>query len=329
MVDVTYQFSGFSQQFLIDGKPLSSESEIEVISLEAGLQASLDWKKEKQRAVDAIQQGKYLLWEFKMGLFSGLLLSLSDETQQLSLSLAVEHFSKTLWKQFSEKTCGVIFYHGSLDFASHFPWDSFQERKYEEWRGDTADSSFLRRMFCQEVCVEYLSFLVSALPEEVTPFVILEPSYLCQEMDILRFSSPESYPYMQVVIKGNFFKRFYCRAPILEWSEKTLFLEASQQLSVGLCLPSRKMDREEPWQKCVEALKPASPLRKKFQFPWLLLNENALTHQWDGLEVIIVASEGVSPQAKRKLHGFCAAGGTVITLDHPQELTTDSLNALT
>jgi hypothetical protein len=39
--------------------------------------------------------------------------------------------------------------------------------------------------------------------------------------------------------------------------------------------------------------------------------ESLLTEQWDGLDEIYVLSEALTPQGKRKLLGFEAAGGKV------------------
>jgi hypothetical protein len=60
------------------------------------------------------------------------------------------------------------------------------------------------------------------------------------------------------------------------------------------------------------------------QTPFRIVPEYYLINQWDGLDSLIVLSSTINAQAKRKLQGFCAAGGTILTLgellDLPHEI---------
>jgi hypothetical protein len=52
---------------------------------------------------------------------------------------------------------------------------------------------------------------------------------------------------------------------------------------------------------------------KKRSISFKLIAESQLTSQWDGLDYLLYSPTGLSTQGKRKLQGFCAAGGTVVS----------------
>jgi len=75
---------------------------------------------------------------------------------------------------------------------------------------------------------------------------------------------------------------------------------------VGLCLPANAED--SLIEKMDRFL--ATTLAR-------LIPEEKLNEEWNGLDRLVVFSEALSPQGKRKLLGFIAAGGTVATIGHP------------
>ncbi len=45
-----------------------------------------------------------------------------------------------------------------------------------------------------------------------------------------------------------------------------------------------------------------------------IIPETYLTTEWHGLDYLIVDPDSLSSQGFRKLQGFCAAGGTIVSL---------------
>src|SRR5436853_6416534 len=71
-----------------------------MIDLDGRLQSDLDWKKARSQAHQAVERGYSVLWNMNMGLFGELLHLLTSQSQFLSLTIALEHFRDSLWKEF-------------------------------------------------------------------------------------------------------------------------------------------------------------------------------------------------------------------------------------
>ena len=44
-----------------------------------------------------------------------------------------------------------------------------------------------------------------------------------------------------------------------------------------------------------------------------MIYENLLTHEWDGIDKLIIFPQALTEWARRKIRGFVAAGGEIIT----------------
>ena len=86
--------------------------------------------------------------------------------------------------------------------------------------------------------------------------------------------------------------------------------------TVGVCLPSLEHCRPSQYGGLREAFNWLSLA----EIPYRIVPEGLLTTDWDGLDDLIVVPNGVSLQGKRKLQGFCAAGGTIVSLGHEMGL---------
>ena len=100
------------------------------IPLDATLRSDLLWKQERQAAEKYIQQGLRIFWDIHFGLFN---LPIANQPQFLSLSLALEHFRDTLWKEFRQQTVGLCLYRGSANFSLGFVWNEEQLNNLREW----------------------------------------------------------------------------------------------------------------------------------------------------------------------------------------------------
>lgn len=311
------------------------------IHLDGRVQSDLDWKKARAQAQEAIELGYNLMWDMDMGLFAGLAQPLTHQSQFLSLTLGLEHFRDSLWKEFKSQTVGISLFRGSADFSHHFRWDDHQECNLRNWLQDIhvpqlaalelsqmmqqEEGKQFVRLYCRDVAVEYLSLLATRLPDTLPAYLFLDtfllPRSLTSEMQLL---NPERFDRLHLALKGH-------QLPFhaIGWDIPTnqgysgysmMDLPNHQEATIGVCIPPMNVYQSQHYQGLEEGI---LALKKK-SFPFKLIAECHLTSQWDGLDYLLYSPSGLSAQGKRKLQGFCAAGGTVIStgnlLDLPHEM---------
>lgn len=269
-----------------------------IIRMDGRINSDLDWKGAAVQAAKAIENGLAILWEINLGLFDQLKLPLESQTQFLSLTLSLEHFRDTLWKEFSYHSIGLILYRGSADFSQFFQDDSDQLGHFEEWLNEHFSTKYKNRselaaFFFRDVAVEYLSLLAMRLPEFIPAYLALDASSLTIERQ-LQLLNPDRFDLFQLIIKGS----------------ELPFKVVGDEIKVGVCLPLMDCYDPDQWRGIEEAIR---QLREK-SIPYKLISESRLITRWEGLDYLIFAPEGLSSQGKRKLQGFCAAGGTVVSV---------------
>jgi hypothetical protein len=311
------------------------------IHLDGRVQFDLDWKKGREQAQFAVEKGYALMWNMQMGLFNDLIHPLTHQSQFLSLTLALEHFRDSLWKEFKSQTLGLILFRGSVDFSNGFRWDEHQEQNLRHWLQEinlphlaSLDVSQLMqhgegkqfiRLYCRDVAIEYIALLATRLPDSLSAYLFLDTQVLSRsllsEMQIL---NPERFDRLHLALRGH-------QLPFnaIGWEEPTaqgfsgyslVDLPAVQTASIGICIPPMHFYHPQHYQGLEEGI---LALQKE-SIAFKLIAESHLTAQWDGLDYLLYSPTGLSTQGKRKLQGFCAAGGTVIStgnlLGLPNEL---------
>ncbi|CUI17141.1 conserved hypothetical protein [Candidatus Protochlamydia naegleriophila] len=318
------------------------------IYLDGRLQADLTWKKAKEEAQKAVECGYGIFWDIDIGLFEQLPFALTNQTQYLSLALSLEHFRDSLWKEFKSKTIGVSIYRGSADFSLGFRWDESQVANLRQWLShvfvDEAQfaseisvkhSSFaqlevtdllqseagtqLVRLFCRDVSLEYLSLLASRLPDTLPVYLFLNVSvFISNPLWQAQLLHAERFEHLNLALNG-------ATLPIQAWGwqshmsplgysgqEVPSNQAVQQEIKVGVCLPSMTMCRPGQFEGLEEALVQLL----QAGIPFRIIAENHLITEWDGLDYLVYTPTGLSVQGKRKLQGFCAAGGTVLSVGH-------------
>lgn len=227
-------------------------------------------------------EGQPPFFEFDLGL-NDPYFPLEDELYFQSAAAALAHFSKEIWPKFPE-TPGIL-YRGSADFSTFFSWTERQLANFEAWKKERPenDEAHLKRMFCAEAFVAYFQMLAHRLPDEMELKIILDPKGLGTPAQTLQLLSPERFEHF-----------------IVEVGEPP-------ESNLGVCFPGDSQLSREILKQIDELLPTLQSFRPVY--------EPLLTEQWDGLDQIIVFPEAVSPQGKRKLSGFLAAGGTVVEAD--------------
>lgn len=343
--------------YLLNGEPVipcifdrfSADSKIPdgfnavTIRLEGHMRADLDWRKAIEEARIIIQQGYLILWEIDLGLFSHLTYSLSQQTQFLSLTLSLEHFRDTIWKEFKDNSLGLILYRGFANFSLDLVWDEALINNLQEWFKETFKtlaeiegeiniplSDFteltpslllqtdagkqLLSLFSRDVAVEYLLLLRNRLPDTLACYLLLDVEHIQSPLWQTQLLHAERFEQLSLAVKG-------AKVPLraLGWmqpspygllsSKKQVNLEMKPVL-IGICLPAMDTYKSEFYtglEKVLEKL-------IKDSVPFRVIPENYLITDWDGLDYLIYVPEGLSVQGKRKLQGFCAAGGTAVTV---------------
>lgn len=269
------------------------------ISLNARLDSDLNWQDAHHVAEEGIARGCQLFWNLDLGLFHQLHAPLSDQTQFRSLSLSLTHFRDTLWKEFSSQTAGLCLYNGALDFTQQWVWDAEQELQLIEWAKHYLDdvkeikNAKNLRLFCCEMALNYINMLSRQLPDSLIPYVEFDCNSITDQWELARLTSREQLDRLQ------------CRLIGLQ--------RVQESSSIGICLPliaACHSHVDHLFQNALLQL-------EKRQLSFRIISESELTSQWEGLDYLVVAAESVSVQGLRKLRGFCAAGGSVLTLDKP------------
>lgn len=303
------------------------------IHLDGRMQSDLNWKEAKEQAQQAIEKGYALMWNMQMGLFDELIHPLTHQAQFLSLTLALEHFRDSLWKEFKSHTLGISLFRGSADFSHGFCWDEHQEQNLRNWFQDIhvpdlaaldlsqmkqdKDVVQLIRLYCRDVAIEYLALLATRLPDSLSTYLFLDaqllPRSFVAEMQIL---NPERFDRLHLALKNHQlpFHALGWTIPTAQGYSGHSFthLPDVETVSIGVCVPPTHFYHAQHYDGLEEGI---LALQKK-SIPFKLIAESQLTAQWDGLDYLLFNPSGLTMQGKRKLQGFCAAGGTAVSTSH-------------
>lgn len=320
------------------------------ILIDGKIKADLSWVKERAAARMYVEQGLRIFWEIDLGLFDLLEQPLSNRTQFLSLGLSLEHFLKTLWKEFQSHSVGLCIYRGTADFSRNFRWDEEQlvnlqgwikdlfltvESFAEETQIDVKDFALitplllenvkghdLLKFFCRDVVGEYLTLLSSKLPDPLLLFLMFDSPEIQDPFVMAQLLTKERYPrfYLVVSCKKSEGAQNQLLGGDLAWNGHSTSLggissilchtPALPQPNLGFCLP--KISASLP--SIMVPLKEALNFLYQNQYSFRIIPEGELAAEWQGLDYLILASESVDSSFKRKLHGFCAAGGIAIVI---------------
>jgi hypothetical protein len=294
----------------------------ERIYLDGQMSSKLDWNTAIKHAEKAKAEGRMILWQIDLGLFSELQFPLSDQTQFLSLCLALEHFRDQIWPHFQDHTEGLCLYKGSPDFTHLIPWEKVLENNLISWIKEiyqteesfNADTGYqiksfqslnkevllsqdkgrdLLALFARDTAAEYIGLLTTRVPDGLQAILEFETKQIENPVLGLQLMAQDRYPRIAIRdLDGSFLQT------------------AKEDVKLGVCWPQMEKKRFSHYQGFHQAL---LKLKEK-QVSYRLIPEVYLTSEWDGLDELIVCPEGLSPQGIRKLQGFCAAGGTILSL---------------
>ncbi len=215
---------------------------------------------------------KQIVWEFELGLHHPFF-PLDDELRFQALAAALKYFSDAVWPKYKDQTLGGILYRGGVNWS--------------EERGDALAA--------------YFQLLAHRLPDELPLVLCFDVRSIPSRAKALSIVSKERFEYFLLALQADKWP-----APSLVWGANQ-FAFHSIPCQVGLCLPQKSYLCEELLVQIDEAMGELDVEGILFR----VVPEAFLTEQWDGLDELVVFSEYVSAQGRRKLLGFEAAGGVI------------------
>ncbi|NNM43916.1 MAG: hypothetical protein HKM07_06190 [Chlamydiae bacterium] len=312
----------FVPHLQFDARSFKKDSEYNgvVISLPAGLASDLDWSLQKEIAESVVENKGQILWKLDFSLHDSSF-SYTDSMAFQSFTIAIEQFVKTLHANFAANTLGVIIYQGDIDFYHRFTWDASLQNNLEEWLVQMGQEenglhhynefyekeigNLLLSRYCTSVFSEYLHRLISYLPDTLPVFCLLDVTEESSFAKVAHLLSKERFPHVHLIIRGS----IYPFGELL-WDDTCIrSMPIQDNIIVGVCVPSEEICGLSHLSDLEIIIQDLS--QKKI--PFRMIFESLLNEQWGELEEIVIISSGISVQGKRKLQGFCAAGGFVVS----------------
>lgn len=302
--------------------PAMEWSNTAVIRLPAQLKDDLDWSEQIKQAQGCLSSGKFILWELDLGL-DHYSFDPDDTATFFSFSVALDEFSSTIWSQFYAHTFGIILYRGDFHLSTHFPLSQW-EHTFQEWAQEMkSDYS----VYCFQNLADYLHRLVSFLPEAILVFAWIDVSFMASVAKMAQLVSKERFEHIHLILKGA-----HCPFSGITYEDGIIAqgwignvpltnIEKRSISSLGILLPKDPFIDETTLAQLDQVIQVLNRANTPFRF----IPEEKLTEQWDGLDKLIIPAQTISPQGRRKLLGFIAAGGTIATMNGTWDLPEEDL----
>ncbi len=264
------------------------------IYLDARLNATLDFQKEKELAREAVLNGSRLIFEIDFGLFSNLTKSLSHSSQCLSFKLSLDHFKNFIFEEFQDHIEEICLYKGLLNFSNDALFDDELLLNFKEWQKERAinvDDIWSRALFCRDVFVEYLQIITENMPDSMLFSLWLGCKTVTDPLFYALLTQREVYQRLHLKLIDN---------PHAH--------DTSSRFAI--CLPSKDIVSKSDY----EGLEPVFQLFQENNASYRLIPESMLITEWDLVDYLFVLSHTIKQKGKRKLQGFAAAGGIVVAI---------------
>jgi hypothetical protein len=179
--------------------------------------------------------------------------------------------------------------------------DYFSKNIWPQYEEQTFGVALYRGLFSEQL-VETLKLLASRLPQTVRPFVFFDTSTIDDAQTYFRQLNQFTLGYLTPILKGKWPEAYPYAFPALAWGHSNSPLGYVSEsfhpplpqkvLSTGVLIPE-----DGPF------IIPKEPVR--------MIPEQLLTHEWEGIDRLLVIDSSVSVSCRRKLRGFEAAGGEI------------------
>ncbi len=169
-------------------------------------------------------------------------------------------------------------------------------------------------LFCRDLCVKYMSLLVSRIPDSLPVYLFLDMApFTKSPLAQLLVMNPEKFERFSLGLRSHtvpFHWIGWSRGSSQGYSgfDNTV-LPPEEKSTIAVCIPPTRCYLPSQYAGLEEAIKQLH----QHDLPFRLIAESALISQWAGLDYLIYSPNGLDVQGKRKLQGFCAAGGTAVS----------------
>lgn len=247
------------------------------------------------------ERGLFLLWDLDLGLYE-------DAPPQRLLSVARErlfHFKGDMGERFVPYTLGLCLYRGPL-----VPTGKMMEGLLA---GEGAVGGGVERLLIAKTALESLLLQLAVELPATLPLFTLEEAEGCSDLllEALLLAGGRMTRFGRAV-RGAQLPSF-----ALPWGDRLPYSDGviarragswRERYSerVALALPS--LERCLPHWDALNAL-----LRQLLAgaYPFRIIDEECLTAEWEGLDLIIAFAPTATEPLLRQLQGFAAAGGTI------------------
>ena len=308
---------------------LNNETEIPqgfnavTICLDGCMQSNLAWDEALETSRIFVSQGYKILFELDLGLFESLKLPIASQTQFHALALSVDQFQTQIVPEFQEHIVGVILSRTSLLFHKSLPYDFELDLNFLTWAKEkkVPENDYYKALFYRDAAIEYLELLAERLGENTHPFILVDASEITSPLLFAKLTAADCVRRLQLAICNPLFPRMSAIWQIgkdscgyigrlLSKFNKLDFETQIEATKTAVLLPPYFVVDPVAYEGLEEAIQ--FLLHEKISFK--VISEEFLTTEWSGIDTLIVSSQSLSLNAKRKLAGFEAAGGEIITV---------------
>lgn len=275
--------------------PVPSGFNAITIYLNGKMDSDLDWEEGKLLAQKAQKHNKMIVWDIDLGLFDRLQFPFSNQPQFSSLALALNHFKEYLWEEFRSMTLGLSLYRGSSD-----PFSKDKE------------------------AIDYLEILADQLPGDLPLLLFLDVSDSSEEQQLEQLN-PGRWQRFHLFTKGsllpfNHFGWETATSKGYSGTKEKEILPSSEEPLYGICLPN-----QGPFASLLKGI----AFLRRSNLLFKIISEQFLTAEWNGLDYLFYSGLNASFEEKRKLLGFAAAGGILVSTDEllglPNEILLENI----
>lgn len=258
-----------------------------------------------KQAEAAVFQGKWIVWHLDFH-FAENPLFIDDSALFFSQGLSIEEFAKKLYGPFQKNTLAASLFQGDSDFSRYFIWTEQHELYYQEKAGDWQgiEEGERKRVFAADIFSGYLQRLSSFFPDTLAALCLVDVAAISSPSLCAFFFTRERFGHLLLALRSS-------SLPIgpLQWLKEGLSFQDTCQMTLGVCLTSN----DKVTQNAIAVFDDVFQKLCKKNIAFRLLEEDFLTESWDGINDLIVLTSYVSTQGVRKMRGFVAAGGRVVS----------------
>ncbi len=313
-----------------------------LVTLDLSQKSTLDWDSQFAVVDELIDRGSSIFWDLYLGINADSF-SYDDYFLFQSLSIGIAQFIEKFWKKFQGHCLGINLFRGQLNLAESIRWSEKEKDIFRLWLSQkqfdrSLGTNFetphkthpqILRIYAVERLSDYLHQLGASFPEEAAIFAtfnafdIDSPSMQAQLLSKQRFPHIRlSAANVKCPLFGIRWHSGMMRGGVLSNKPSEDERQKSSPLT-GVCIPLDSHFSDSTYN----ILDQIFAYLKKYDHDYRIIPEALFTEYWDGLDQILICPQCLSEEGIRKLMGFQAAGGEVVTcqgeLDLPNIVSWD------